>query len=865
MVFRLLSIFSFIIVFNTPAIGQSLSRGVYKLYEILDQCKNNDLQIAYSQDFIDNVDISIAKDVLFKDVDLFKIISEQAKIDIKRRGNIITLSPRATISLVSIRGTISDSSTGENLIGATVSISKAKYGTTTNEYGDFVINYPRGKVIIKVSYIGYHSYEDTLDFYKNTIINIPLVEKSMRLNEITVSSRTADKNISSLITGTNSVNLKNEGQIPYFLGEVDVIQTALMMPGIKTIGEDANGLYIRGGNVDQNLILMDEAPIYNPNHFYGLISVFNPEVVNSIDIYKGFTPPKFGGRASSVINVHQRNGDNQDFHFTGGIGLISAKAVLEGPIKKGKSSFIVSGRQSLLNRLSLISNAASGSNSFQDINAKVNLIKNERNTFFLAGYFGQDKNKDAFGTITEWGNRNASARWNRVISPRIMANFSAIISGYQYRVEQPREAASFIGNSRIIDYNLKSEFQFAINDNSEITFGSSIIFHRLKPGDRFPFDTDTSSDTLLLDSEHGFESALHINHETKLNENITISYGVRKSFFHNIGSGEVYQYAAGESKSDESILDTIKYGSGETMKFYQGLEPRISINYRLNSHSAIKTSYNRNYQYLHLISSTINPSPTDIWKLSDQYIRPTNVHQTSLGYYFNTPGNEWELYLEGYFKRMNNTISYKNGADLLFNPNPETELISGDGRAYGLEFFLKRNFGKVLGWMSYTLSKSEQKIIGDFEGESINGGRFFPSDHDRTHYFSSVVIFELGKRLNASVSFNYGTGRPVTLPVAKYEIDGKFIPHFVDRNQSRLPAYHRMDISLKLKGKDHNKKGELRKFSDYWTFVLYNVYARKNAYSYVFKETDNLTNASEIEVFSVIKGVVPGVTYNFSF
>ncbi|MEQ8548294.1 MAG: TonB-dependent receptor [Cyclobacteriaceae bacterium] len=856
----------FILLLSLTIKGQSLSAGSYKLYDIIDFCKKNGFQVAFSPDLIKNQDIILSSNFALDDyTKLFDTITNQTRVEIKKRGNMITLSPRSASNLVSIRGKITDFSTGENLLGASVSTNKAVNITLTNEYGGYMINTKPGEIILKVSFIGYKTLIDTFIINKNSVLNLSLQQESLKLNEITVSSRSADLNLSSMITGTNSVNLKNKGQIPYFLGEEDVIQTAIMMPGIKTIGEDANGLYIRGGNVDQNLILMDEAPIYNPNHFYGLISVFNPEVVNSIDIFKGYTPPKFGGRASSVINVHQRNGDKQDYHFTGGIGLISAKAVLEGPIKKGKSSFILSGRQSLLNRLSLISNAASGSNSFRDINLKVNLTKDERNTFFLAGYYGRDQNEDAFETVTRWGNTNMSARWNRILAPRIVSNFSAIVSAYQYRVEQPREAASFIGNSRIIDYNLKSDFQFAINPTNEIEFGSSVILHRLKPGDRFPFDTDTSSDTLLLDSEHGIESAFYLNHNAQLTDKLSISYGFRQSLFQNIGSGEVYQYDPSLSKSDNTITDTVRYGTGETIKFYHGLEPRLSINYRINSLSAIKTSYNHNYQYLHLISSTINPSPTDIWKLSDSYIKPTNVHQVSLGYYKNSINNNWELFVEGYYKQINNTVSYKNGADLLFNPNPETELLTGEGRAYGMEFFLKRNVGKLLGWVSYTLSKSEQRVLGQFENESINNGEYFPSDHDRTHFLSTVLIAELGERINASASFNYGTGRPITLPIAKYEIDGKFIPHFVNRNQSRLPAYHRLDLSLRIKGKEYNKKGDLRKLNDYWTFVLYNVYARKNAYSYVFRESADLTLANDIEVFSVIKGIVPGITYNFSF
>lgn len=839
----------------------TLATYTYTLDSALQTAKAQGFPVAYSSSKLPNARCNFkSSQLLFED--FLKALKTQTGINYTVNGNIVAISyEKPTVELQTIRGTVRDLESGEALIGAAVYEPGSLNGVITNSYGYFSLSLSAGEHVVRVSFIGYEDILDTIDLSKGHIRNFMLAQKVNELNEITISAIEPDFNVSSLIPGINTLNLSTEGQIPYFLGEVDVLQGATLLPGIKTLGEDANGLNIRGGSTDQNLILLDEATVYNPNHLYGLISVFNPEAVNNVEIMKGFIPPSYGGRASSVISVHQKEGDDQNYHFTGGIGLVSARFIAEGPIKKKQSSFILSGRQSIFD-LSLDNNT---STSFQDLNAKINLKYNKKNTFYFSGYFGNDRNTNTFETVRNWGNRNFSLRWNHLFGRRVFANFSAILSEYNYKITQPREAASFIGKSRIIDYTAKSDWGYVITPKHELKFGGSTIFHRLKPGDRIPFDEQTSSSNpLYLDSEHGVESAIYLSHEATLGKKFSALYGFRISSLHYLGAGTIYQYDPELPRSNESITDTLTFGALEIMKSYYGWEPRASVSYRLSEQASIKASYTKSLQYLHLISSTITPAPTDIWKLSDSHIAPTTSHHYSLGIYQNFKDNKWETYVDGYFKRLVNMVQYKDGADLLFNPNPETELLTGMGRAYGMEFFLKKNEGKFTGWLSYTLSRSEIKVAGQFDVETINNGRYFPSNYDKKHDISLVGIYKFLPRLSGSFSFKYNSGRPFTLPLGKYIYEGNLIPHFGNRNQSRLPDYHRLDLSVKWQGKQFKADGTPKRFEDYWTLVVYNAYGRNNVYSYFFKE-DKQSGVTTIEPYTIFDSVIPAITYNFKF
>ncbi|WP_170148010.1 TonB-dependent receptor [Marinoscillum furvescens] len=827
----------------------------YPLPELLSQLAAQNIKLAYSTDKLPRIKVTIPHSPISLNEVLQLLKSHRVYHHQVSETITLTYKPPRTFTL---QGIVRDAENGEVLIGASIQKVGTTSGSITNNYGHYSLTLEEGTHVIGVSFIGFKRQLDTIRLAQNLNLNFDLQPMTEQLTEVIVSAKEPDFNVESIIPGINTMDLSTKGQIPYFLGEVDILQGAALLPGINTLGEDANGLNIRGGGVDQNLILLDEATVYNPNHLFGLISVFNPEAVNNVEIMKGFVPPSYGGRASSVITVHQKEGDDQNYHITGGIGLVSARFIAEGPIKKEESSFILSGRQSLFN----ISLDDGNRSSFQDVNAKINWKFNKRNTFYASGYFGNDRSQNTFETVRNWGNRNFSLRWNHLHTPRLFTNFSAIVSQYNYRITQPREAASFVGNSRIIDYTLKSDWSFTLSPNQHFEFGGNLILHRLKPGDRIPFDEDSSSDSLLLDTEHGLETALYASHETQLFSRLKLLYGFRFSSLHTIGPEEVYLYAANKPRNDENIVDTISYDQGKVAQSYFGFEPRVSAAFRVNETSTLKASYSKNIQYLHLISNTITPSPTDIWKLSDTHIAPTVSNHYSLGYYKNFKENVWESYLDIYYKQISDLIAYKNGADLLFNENPETELLNGTGRAYGMELFIKKNKGRYTGWLSYTLSRSEVQVAGPFEESTINNGDYFPADHDRRHDISLVNIYQFTPRLSGSFSFNYNSGRPYTLPEGKYYYEGNVIPLFGKRNNNRLPDYHRLDLSIKWEGRTVKKDGSPKKWRDYWTLVVYNVYGRDNVYSYIFDENESSGNTS-VTPYSIFDSVIPAITYHF--
>ena len=794
---------------------------------------------------------------------------EDTGLTVLDKGNRVLIGPGkiAKPEKFTIFGYARDRGTGEVLIGANVFIPEIESGVVTNKYGYYSMTLPAGDYTLQTTFIGYESNTSSLQLSQTKKVDFALAESSLELEEITISSRPPSYNVQSLIPGINTLDFSTDRNIPYFMGEVDVFQGALLLPGIKILGEEASGLNVRGGGIDENLILLDEAPIYNPNHYFGLISVFNPEAVNDIQFFKGFFPAKYGGRASSVITVHQREGNDQSFKFSGGLGLLSARIVAEGPIEKQKSSFLISARQSLLNPTELGNPDTENQSEtfFTDLNLKANWKRNN-SSYFVSGYIGNDRNITGFDATRRWGNRTLTFRWNRQYRQRFFSHFSAIFSEYNYRIEEPREAGSFIGKFRVIDYALKLDQSFYVTPESQINFGASTTFHRLRPGERLPFDPDdTSTNPLRLDSEHGLESGMYLSHEWSINKFLSVYYGLRFSSLLNIGPATVFRYSPDSPKTENTRVDTLQFNSGESIEEFYNFEPRITINFSPKENVAIKAAYNRTFQYIHLISNTITPNPTDIWKLSDSHIAPTRTDHFSLGLFKNFSDNQWESYVDFFFKDIRNSIDYKDGADLLFNPYIETELLNADARAYGMEVFIKKNVGQTQGWLSYTLSRAERRTTTPFPEEQINDGNYFPDDNDKTHDLSFVMLQRLTQRVELSASFNYSTGRPITLPTGKYNFEGNPIPHFSNRNQNRITDYHRLDLSFKLNGRRVKKNGQVRKFQDYWTFTVYNVYARRNAFSYFFRESDSQPGETEVVRYSVFGTAIPSLTYNFNF
>jgi hypothetical protein len=847
---------------SSPA---QVAPGNYTVIELLQLLQSQGAQLAYSVDLLPANTITVSNKLVTVN-DALNILKKQSGIQFTTSGNLIMLSYLR--KMYTISGTITDANTGEALIGSTVVLDGTTTGTTTNAFGFYSITLPEGTYPLTFRFVGYTPITQEIVLTKNQEVQIKLNQITERLPELTIQSITPDFNIQNLVPGVTPISFGANWPIPYFLGEEDIFQNSLLLPGIRSIGEDATGLNIRGGDIDQNLILLDGAPIYNPNHFYGLISVFSPEVVNSVEIMRGYIPPQYGGRASSVIDIIQREGNNQEFHLSGGMGLVSGRLTAEGPIERGKSSYLISARRSLVNFSieDFINQSLDNSRTnFQDFNAKLNWNLNDKNKLYLSAYYGQDRNRAGFDAIRRWGNRSFSLRWNHIFNPRLFSNFTGVISEYTYQISDPQEVGSFIGKSSIRNFTAKSDFGYIINPRHSLDFGIHTTFHKLKPGQREPFDANDEDEIITLDFEDAIETAIYISHTASLGDRVTLQYGMRYSGLLNFGPGNAYKYANDEPKSDETITDTLSYRSGQVSSSRNGFEPRISLNYLVKQGQSLKLAFSRTYQYIHLISNTVAPSPTDIWKLSDKNIAPYISDQISMGYYRNLADNRWESSVEVYTKWTANVLDFIDGADLLFNENLETELIAGRSLAYGAEFFLKRNTGKLRGWLSYTWSNAQQQYKNKFESIEINNGNYFPSDFDKRHDVSITTILSLSKRVSLSSNINYSTGRPVTLPVGKFVLDDKTIPQYDLRNQGRLPDYHRLDLSLRVDGRTQTRSGNIRKNQDSWIFTLYNVYARRNIYSYLFRESP--TNPGELEVisYSIFGTIIPSVTYNFRF
>ena len=846
---------------NTPLQEKLDFWGDLTLFQSLDSIRSNGIKLAYSSDKLTNQQITVSEGWTVRE--FLDFLDKNQIADIIYNGGQIILLPH-TPKNYTVHGVLKDVETGEHIIGAAVEVSGTQLGTTTNGYGYYSITLREGAYRLKFSHIGYRPYESEITLFKDAYFDISLSQQITTLEEVEVLSVADDINLSETIPSINRISIAGrDGQIPYLLGEVDVIQNALLKPGIRAIGEDASGIHVRGGGVDQNLTLLDEAIIYNPNHFYGLISIFNPEAVNNVRIMKGYIPPSYGGRTSSVIEVRQKEGNANKTKVSGGIGVLSARALVEGPIHEGKSSFLVSGRQSLLN-LSLDDFASNSVQRnrvrFQDLNLKLNFKYSQSSTYYLSGYIGNDRNIAGLTTTRNWGNRMLNFRWNYLFTPRLFSNISAFYSEYNYRIENTAEPGAFVGRSKISDAGVKVNLTSEINPRNELTYGFNFIYHRLLPGEQEPLDqTVSTTNSVKLEEERGLESALFLGHKANLS-NFSLEYGLRVSGLHTFGPGSVFEYKPGVPLADSTIIDTLQFDNLDLISRDINFEPRASINWLLNNKTSIKASFSRTAQYLHLISNTISPAPTDIWKLSGQFIPPTRTNQYTLGLYKNLKSNTWELSSEVYYKSIENNIQYKNGADLIFNENIETELLLSEARAYGLELYAKKKTGRLQGWISYTLSRAESRI-------PENGDeRFVLENHDKTHDFSTSWSMKMSKRLSASANFVYNTGIPVTLPTDKYIFEGNLVPHFQFRNNSRLPDYHRLDLSVRLEGRQFKKKKQkARKNSDYWIFTLYNVYARQNAYSYFYRESPVDPGTAQVVKYSIFGTIIPALTYNFKF
>jgi len=746
-----------------------------------------------------------------------------------------------------INGFIRDAKTGEDLVGATVSIKELSgKGAATNAYGFYSLTLPAGTYELSAQYTGYKPHVEIVKLDQSLKLNFSLQEQAAELDEVVITSTRKDENVTKTQMGLQKFDPKEIKSIPVLFGEKDVLKTIQLLPGIKSAGEGSSGFNVRGGASDQNLILLDEATVYNASHLMGFFSVFNSDAIKDIAVYKGNEPAEYGGRLSSVLDVKMNDGNDKKFGVNGGIGLISSRLTIEGPIIKDRGSFIISARRTYADmflKLSMDTTLNQAKLYFYDLNAKVNYRINDKNRIFISGYFGKDVLGlgNTFGI--NWGNGTGTLRWNHLFSDRLFSNTSLIFSNYDYKINVNMGSEMNI-ISRIQDYALKQDFQLYARSNSTLKFGFTSVYHKIIPG---AITASENTSMKSLTNKYAWENSFYISHQYSLSNKISFDYGLRLSIFSLLGPGSFYSY-----NTEGNTTDTAKYSSGQFVKTYTNIEPRATFNYVINPQSSVKASYARNVQNLHLLSNSTSGNPTDLWIPSSNNVKPEIADQVSLGYYRNFLDNKYEFSIEAYYKDFQNQIDYKNGAELNFNDNVESQILFGDGRAYGLELFLKKKYGRFNGWISYTLSRTERKF------NEINNGNYFPAKQDRTHDISIVGIYELSKRWTLSATWVYNTGNAVTFPTGKYEIDGKTMFYYSDRNANRMPAYHRLDI-----GATWIKK-KTDKFESDWTFSLYNAYGHDNPYSITFRDSESDPTKTEAVQTTLFK-FVPSFTYNFKF
>lgn len=749
----------------------------------------------------------------------------------------------------SVSGTVKDKKNGELLIGVSVKVSEdPSINVVANEYGFYSLSLPEGNYTLIISYPGYQDFEQKINVDQNIKLDLPLlpsesVEKA--IDEVVITGIKKDKNLTSAQMGAETLSIKNIEKLPVLFGEKDVMKTIQLLPGIKSNGEGSSGFSVRGGATDQNLILLDEAPVYNASHLLGFFSTFNSDALKDASIIKGNSPAQYGGRLSSVLDVKMKDGNNKDYNINGGIGLISSRLSVEGPIQKEKSSFIVSGRRTYAD-LFLKANKDYKDNKlyFYDLNLKANYQINENNRIYLSGYFGRDVLGLGDTFNTDWGNTTATLRWNSIISSKLFSNTSFIYSNYDYKISLKNDDTVFDLNSKIRDWNLKQDFTWFAGNKHSVRFGLQSIYHTLTPSSA----SGTTVSSFARNPRYSWENAVYINDDYKATEKLTINYGARLSMFSVLGGDTFNTYENGVL-TDSKFLEKGKFG-----KTYVNIEPRISANYRINEVSSVKGGYSRNTQNLHLLSNSNSGNPTDQWIGSSYTVKPEIADQISLGYSRNFNNNNYELNAEVYYKDMKNQIDFKNGAQIGFDTGAdvESELLFGKGRAYGLELIAKKKSGKLTGWISYTLSKTERKING------INNNVWYNARMDKTHDLSVVATYQLNPKWSFSGLFVYSTGNAVTFPTGKYELNGQTVFQYSNRNADRMPAYHRMDLSATYEPSSN------KRFRGSWTFGIYNLYGRENAYTINFEDNPDRPGTTRAMQTSLFRWV-PNITYNFKF
>ncbi len=764
--------------------------------------------------------------------------------------------------MFTISGYVKDKANGESLIGATVYKQSSNIGAMTNEYGFYSLTLPEGPHVIAVSLVGYGTYTLALELKKNIIRNVEIAAETQELEEVVIAGEAMDNNVKSVEMGVSKLDIKQINKIPALLGEVDVIRSIQLLPGVTTMGEGASGFNVRGGNIDQNLILLDEAPVYNSSHLFGFFSVFNPDAVKDVKLIKGGIPSQYGGRVSSILDVRMKEGNSKRLAVNGGIGTIFSRISLEAPIIKDKASFIIALRRSYVDALVkpfLPSDNAlkNGSFYFYDLTAKVNYRINDRHTVFLSSYMGRDVfSFDIFGF--NWGNATATARWNYLVNKKLFMNLTAFYSNYDYLLDfTSPNGQGFNWNSNVINYSLKQDFSYYLNGRNTIRFGAQALLFDFMPYDAIGRFENNAEIRFRSDKRYGVEYAGYVGNETKITPKLTIEYGLRVSLYTMVGPGKSYTFGDTVPNEPLPLLGVEEFKRGEVISANINPEPRFAMSYLLGKTSSFKASYNRMAQYIQLISNTAASTPLDVYTIASNNMKPLIADQGSVGYFRNFYDNMFESSVEVYYKYLQNQLDYIDNAELFINEQVESQLLQGLGRAYGTEVYLKKNRGRWQGWLSYTLSKTERLV------EGISNNNWFNSRYDRTHIINTSVNYDLNKRWNISANFVYLTGVPATFPNSRLQIQNLNIPYNTDniRNNFRITPYHRLDLGATF----NFRKNDHRRFKQSLVFSVYNAYNRRNAYSIFFRTKSDEPLQTEAVRFSMVGSIVPAIAYNFNF
>lgn len=769
-------------------------------------------------------------------------------------------------SQTTLSGYVKDEQTGETLIGAIVYNLSTNDGAVTNEYGFYSLPIKNGEQTIAFKYVGFQEKKHPIIINGNTTLNMELSANSYEVDAVEIILNEEQQKIENAEMSVAKLSAETIKKIPAVMGEVDLIKSIQLLPGVTNNGEGATGFNVRGGATDQNLVMLDEAIIYNSDHMLGFFSVFNNDAIKDVKLYKGGIPARFGGRASSVLDVRQKDGNNKTFGASGGLGLISSRLLLEGPLKKDKASFLVAGRSSYAHLfLKLTDN--DNSLRFYDLNLKANYQLNENNQLFLSGYFGSDDFILGNFFKNNYGNATANLRWNHIYNNRLFSNLSLIYSHYTYGLDFT--TLKFKWLSGIDNLNTKYDFKYYMNQTTSLDFGANLISYNFNPGEVKPTSTESSLSYEQLQQKRALEGALYISANQDFGKKFTAEYGIRYSNFYRLGGQQLNHYNNNQPVAYDEDLEiyssvkpqtTVSFKKNDVIKDFHNFEPRIALSYRANENTAFKLSYNKIAQYIHLISNSQTPTPLDVWAPSGKFIQPQIANQYAFGLFKNAKEKNYSIELEGFYKTIENRIDYIDGADLIANDAIEQVILPGESKAYGSEFLLKKNEGNLTGWLAYTLSKSMQKTDGgSIGGLGINNGDWYSTNHDKTHDLSITGNYNLNKTWNFGANFALQSGRPVTYPNAQYMIDGISVANFAERNANRLPVYHRFDLSATLTPKKNEKKRLKRE----WIFSIYNLYNRKNANSIRFTQNPETGN-NQAERLSIF-GIIPSATWNFKF